>query len=106
MASEAEANLGALGIHNAAVIAAPHGEGAAKHGPYDVIVIQGGVVEVPQAILDQLKEGGRIAAIFMEGALGEVRIGHKIEGAVNWRMEFNAAAPVLPGFSPAPSFVF
>jgi len=106
MASEAEANLGAHGIHNAAVITGPLTEGSAKHGPYDVIVIQGGVSDVPQALLDQLKEGGRIAAIFMSGALGEVRIGHKIEGAVNWRMEFNAAAPVLPGFSPAPAFVF
>lgn len=70
-----------------------------------MITIQGGVEVVPQAILDQLKEGGRIGAVFMEGALGVARVGYKIDGAVTWRQVFNAAAPVLPGFAAARGFV-
>ncbi|MGX0876278.1 protein-L-isoaspartate(D-aspartate) O-methyltransferase [Roseovarius sp. MBR-154] len=73
-------------------------DGAPDHGPYDVILLQGAVEHLPEAILGQLKEGGRIACLFMEGTLGVVRIGYKIDGHVNWRYAFNAAAPVLPGF--------
>ena len=78
--------------------------GAPEHGPYDVIVIEGGIAQLPAAIADQLKEGGRIAALFMEGELGTVRIGHKRHGEITWRFSFNAAAPVLPGYELATEF--
>ena len=52
----------------------------------------------PEALIDQLKDGGRMACIFMDGALGEVRIGYKIDGRMSWRRIFNAGAPVLSGF--------
>ena len=57
------------------------------------------------ALAAQLKDGGRIAAIFMQGALGTVRIGRKQGGVVNWRFAFNATAPVLPGFAAARTFM-
>jgi protein-L-isoaspartate(D-aspartate) O-methyltransferase len=106
MAREAEAALADVSADNVAVIEAPLTEGAPKHGPYDVIVIEGGVERVPAAMADMLKEGGRIGALFMEGALGVARIGHKADGQVNWRYAFNAAAPVLPGFAAEAEFVF
>lgn len=104
LAQEAQATLSAEGVDNAAVIEAPLAEGAPKHGPYDVIMIEGAAETVPRAILDQLNEGGRIGCLFMEGALGVARIGHKHDGDVTWRFAFNAAAPVLPGFGAAPRF--
>lgn len=104
MAKEAQDTLIAQGADSVAVHHGPLAEGAAAHGPYDVIVIEGGVGQVPDTLMEQLKEGGRIACLFMEGALGEVRIGHKRNGHVSWRMEFNAAAPVLEDFKPASVF--
>lgn len=104
LASEAQRTLSAEGVDNAAVIAGPLAAGSAKHGPFDVITVQGGVETVPAVILDQLKEGGRIGAVFMEGALGVARIGYKIDGAVSWRFSFNATAPVLPGFAASAGF--
>lgn len=104
MAEEAQATLSGNGVDNAAVIAAVLAEGAAKHGPYDVIILEGAVEHMPDAILDQLKEGGRIGCIFAEGALGMARIGYKIDGAVTWRFAFNATAPVLNGFEKPTSF--
>ncbi len=101
---EAQTLLSEQGVDNAAVMAADLTEGAAKSGPYDIILIQGAVEFVPDALLAQLREGGRIACIFAEGALGVVRIGHKIDGNVNWRFAFNAGAPVLPGFHKPPAF--
>lgn len=103
---EAQQILSSHGVDNAAVFEAPLAEGAAKNGPYDVIILQGAVETVPDALLAQIKEGGRIAAIFAEGALGVVRVGRKIDGTVNWRMSFNAGAPVLPGFAKDAAFTF
>lgn len=99
MAAEAQATLSGQGVDNAAVIAGKLADGAPKAGPYDVIVLQGAVEVISDALLAQMKEGGRIGAIFMEGALGVARIGYKIDGVVTWRQAFNAAAPVLPGFA-------
>jgi len=79
-------------------------DGAPMSGPFDRILIEGGVEAVPTALLAQLREGGRIGAIFMDGALGICRIGYKIDGSVNWRFSFNAAAPVLPGFEARKGF--
>lgn len=106
LAAEAEAALSAQEIDNAAVLHADPVAGSPKNGPYDVIVAFAGVEEMPQALIDQLKDGGRIMAVFMQGPLGEVRLGRKLGGAVSWRAEFNATAPVLPGFARVPGFVF
>ncbi|MEP2530709.1 protein-L-isoaspartate O-methyltransferase [Shimia sp.] len=97
-ASEAQSTLAENGVDNAVVHTAPLTEGAAEHGPYDAIVVQGGVEFLPESLTSQLKEGGRIVTLFIEGALGVVRIGYKIDGEINWRYAFNAGAPVLPGF--------
>ena len=105
LAADAQRVLSEEGVDNAVVVAGPLAAGAAKHGPYDVITIEGGVEEVPAAVLAQLKDGGRIAAVFMDGALGTVRTGLKLDGRVVWRFAFNAAAPVLPGFAAARGFV-
>ncbi len=105
MAAEAQQTLSSNDVDNAAVIENKLSEGAAKHGPYDVIMIEGGVEVVPAAILAQLKDGGRIGCIFMEDALGVARIGYKIDGEVTWRFAFNASAPVLPGFEAPKGFV-
>jgi protein-L-isoaspartate(D-aspartate) O-methyltransferase len=106
MAAEAEAALAEVSADNVAVVTGPLVEGAPKHGPYDVILIEGAVERLPDALVAQLKDGGRIGVLFMEGALGVVRIGHKRDGQVTWRFAFNASAPVLPGFSAEAEFVF
>lgn len=98
LAEDAQAALSGAGADNVILHTGTLAEGANGHGPYDAIILQGAVEHLPDAILDQLKEGGRIAAIFADGELGTVRIGYKIDGQMHWRFSFNAAAPVLPGF--------
>lgn len=104
-AEQAQRNLSEHGVDNATVIAGPLAAGAPKSAPYDVIMLQGAAIQVPPGVLAQLKDGGRIGAIFAEGALGVVRIGHKSDGRVDWRFAFNAGAPVLAGFEAAGGFV-
>ncbi|SDN44845.1 protein-L-isoaspartate(D-aspartate) O-methyltransferase [Lutimaribacter pacificus] len=98
LAAEAQTALSEAEADNVIVHRGPLANGAAQHGPYDVIVLQGAVAHLPRAITDQLKDGGRIACLFDEGPLGVVRIGYKVDGVVTWRHAFNASAPVLPGF--------
>lgn len=97
-ADEAQTLLSEQGIDNVAVVEGELRDGATKSGPYDVILLQGAVEVLPDGIEEQLEEGGRIACIWQEGALGVVRVGYKLDGRVHWRFSFNASAPVLPGF--------
>ena len=105
MAGSARTRLDTAGCAGVTLVTAPLATGAPAQGPYDAIIVQGAVEVMPDAILAQVKEGGRIGAIFMEGALGVARIGHKLDGVVNWRYAFNATAPVLPGFEARRKFV-
>lgn len=103
-AADAQTNLGTQAIDNAVIHQGPLVEGDAQHGPYDVIIVQGGVEVLPDALVAQLKEGGRVACLFMSGALGVGRLGVRQHGTIAWRDIFNAAAPVVPGFAKAPEF--
>ncbi len=106
MAAAAEATLSAQGVETAVVKAGPLAAGVPAHGPYDVIVFEGGVERLPAAIADQLKPGGRIVAIFVDGASGQARLGLKVDGGIAWRRAFDATAPVLPGCAATKEFEF
>jgi protein-L-isoaspartate(D-aspartate) O-methyltransferase len=106
MAAEAEVLLGAQGVDNAVVQAGALDEGVAEHGPFDVILLEGAIETLPHAIEAQLKVGGRIAAIFVEGSAGQARLGLRTQQGITWRRIFDATAPVLPGFAAAKAFEF
>ncbi len=95
---EAERLLAENNADNAFVVTAPLAQGATKHGPYDVITVQGGIEKFPESLSEQLKDGGRAVAIFVENALGICRVGYKSAGVISWRYSFNANAPLLAGF--------
>lgn len=104
LASEAARLLSEESVDNALVVTGPLTQGSAKHAPYDVITVQGAIEILPDALVAQLKDGGRIGAIFMDGALGTVKVGFKMDGQLTWRPVFNAAAPLLGGFNKARAF--
>ncbi len=106
LAADAEARIAAHSVDNAMVQTGPLTGGVAKHGPYDAILVEGGVEMVPDALTGQLKEGGRIVAIFGDGHKGQARIGLKSGTRMVWRTVFDAAAPVLRGFALSKEFEF
>jgi protein-L-isoaspartate(D-aspartate) O-methyltransferase len=63
LAAQAQANLQKAGVTNVTVRHADGSQGAAADGPFDVIVLNGSVAEVPTHLLEQLSIGGRLAAI-------------------------------------------
>jgi protein-L-isoaspartate(D-aspartate) O-methyltransferase len=86
--------------------------------PFDVIVVDGGVEAMPDALFAQLSEGGRLVAVMyggaggghgegpMQGQVGKATLFRSIRGEVGGRPLFDCTAPLLPGFKKAPSFVF
>lgn len=106
LAGAAEQNLRASGTMNAEVVRGPLVQGWPKLAPFDVIVINGGIEVEPTGLVKQLKSGGRLVAIWRDGATGQARLYVNDEGAVGNRSAFDAQVPVLPGFEKRPSFVF
>ena len=102
--ADSEEVLQEMGLDNIFLLQGALNEGAAQHGPYDVILIQGAVEDIPQSLIDQLKEGGRMGAIFRDRMNGEARIGFKRDGRMTWRFVFNATLPVLGEFRKAKKF--
>jgi protein-L-isoaspartate(D-aspartate) O-methyltransferase len=104
---ESEAAVGpvrALGLANVETVSGPLKAGAPAKGPYNVIFVNGAVEEVPQAWLDQLAEGGRLAVVVDHGAVRRGCIVTRSGGRTASRTVFDSAAPSLPGFEKAAAF--
>lgn len=80
--------------------------GVADAAPYDVILIDGAVEEVPQAILGQLAEGGRIATGLSERGVTRLCFGRKTGGSFGLNRLVDMEMIVLPGFARPRSFAF
>lgn len=108
LAAAAEQTAKELGLAGVRQTVGELAAGAAASAPYDVILIEGAVRQIPQAIFDQLAEGGRLATIFAgpEGALGAAQLFMKEGGVTSGRPLFDAGTPALPGFAPPPRFTF
>ncbi len=107
LARRAGEALAEVGADNVVVITAPLTEGYPAQAPYDVIVVEGLVAEVPENITAQLAEGGRlVAAVHGERGVGEVKLFQRVGGVVSGRVLFEARPRQLPGFEPKPAFVF
>ena len=106
LAQEATRVLQSLGVDNVAVVQGPLNAGYPGEGPFDVIVVEGGVSGVPEALLGQLKDGGRLVAILTDGRSGRAVVWRRTGETISERDGFDAAAPVLPGFEPVRRFVF
>lgn len=106
LAAAARKALEAVKTSNATVIEGDLAVGHASGAPYDAILISGAVPQVPRAILDQLKDGGRLAAVISVGGLGRLIQWRRLGGTFDSRIIGDSAAPALPGFEVAKEFVF
>ncbi len=104
LSEAASAALSASGSANVAVIKNNLAVGAPAEGPYNVILLDGAVELVPQALIDQLAEGGRMAGIVVSGGLGKAMLWRRIGGLVDGTVMFEAQAPLLPGLQKAAAF--
>ncbi|NDP39694.1 MAG: protein-L-isoaspartate O-methyltransferase [Rhodoferax sp.] len=103
LAQMARANLQKAGIHNAEVRQFDGSKGVSPDGPFDVIMLSGSVAEVPQALLAQLKVGGRLIGIVGEEPTMRLHIVTRISDAeFKTTTPWDTVAPRLLNF-PEPS---
>ena len=98
--------LASLGLSDIATVNGPLAAGSPDHGPFDAIVINGAVSSPPEGLLAQLAPGGRLACLQRDGRACRAVLYVRSANAVGSRILFDATAPVLDEFKPAPLFVF
>lgn len=106
LAETATQTLSAVGVDNVVTVVGSLPAGWPSEGPYDAILLSGAVPEVPSALLDQLKDGGRLAAVVAEAGLSKAMIWWRSNSHFSPRTLFDAAAGALPGFAREKQFVF
>ena len=107
LALQARINLQRAAVVNVDVRQADGSHGLAAEGPFDVIALSGSVAEIPQGLLDQLKVGGRLAAIVGQEPVMRAVLVTRTEGGGFHRVElFDTVAPRLDGFGEPSKFSF
>jgi protein-L-isoaspartate(D-aspartate) O-methyltransferase len=110
LAATAAENLRRAGLTNVTVrtVAAAEGaRGLPAEAPFDAILLSGSVAEVPRALLEQLKPGGRLLAIVGDEPVMRARLFSRA-GDAAWSASdlFDTVAPRLQGFGSGSRFTF
>ncbi len=107
LAAQARANLAQAGIGNAEVRIGNGATDAPAEGPFDAIVLGGSVIEIPQALLNQLKVGGKLLAIVGEEPVMQATLVTRTSPQ-QWasRVLWDTVAPPLLGFAQPSRFKF
>ncbi len=107
LARETTRIMGELEADNVVVVDGPLKDGYQAQAPYDVIVFSGAVPEIPQGVVHQLSEGGRLVAVLEgEEGWGHAVLARNVGGTVSREVIFDASIPELPGFDREVGFVF
>lgn len=106
LAESATQNLASLTINNAAIMVGDLASGYEEQEPYDVILLEGSVPQVPVTLLEQLKDGGRLLAIIGNGGLGKLTQFYRAGEDFSEQPLIDAGCAPLPGFDVTPKFVF
>lgn len=81
--------------------------GCAQYGPYDAIVINGGIEETPTHLINQLRDGGKIATIYRDNnGKSQAVLFVKCDDYLTCQPLFDAFAPTLQEFQSVPGFEF
>ena len=106
LAAAARATFAGLEIANAIVVTGPLSAGWAPEAPYAAILVAGAVPEIPAALLDQLQDGGRLAAVVTGAGVGQLTQWRRFGSQYASRHVGDAFARPLPGFERAAGFAF
>ncbi len=102
----AAARSALAGYANVSVVEAPLAQGSAEGAPYDVLIIDGAVDDVPETLLAQLAVGGRVATGLADRGVTRLAVGRKSAGGFALRGFADIDCVSLPGFARATSFTF
>jgi protein-L-isoaspartate(D-aspartate) O-methyltransferase len=106
-ALESDATLAAAANEaGLAVVEAPLEAGHPSGAPYDQILIDGAVEVIPDTIVEQLADGGRLGTAIVDRGVSRLVTGRKAGEAFGTLSIGDAGVPALPGFSPPKEFIF
>lgn len=88
------------------VVEGPLATGFDGGAPYDIILIDGAVEFIPDALVGQLAQGGRLGAALAERAVTRLIVGRKVAGAFGFLSINDSGVAALPGFSRPREFTF
>ncbi len=88
------------------LVEGPLNQGWAAGAPYDVVLIDGAVEEVPQGIVDQVADGGRIALALLDRGVARLAVGRVVAGTFGAVTYADVDAAPLPGFEKPKVFSF
>jgi protein-L-isoaspartate(D-aspartate) O-methyltransferase len=88
------------------IVTGPLDRGHSEGAPYDAILVNGSVDWRPEALLRQLKNGGRLVCVQGRGRAAKATLYVRAGEAFGPRSLFDAAVPALPAFRHDPGFVF
>jgi protein-L-isoaspartate(D-aspartate) O-methyltransferase len=97
---------GAPANGGAEVVEGPLHEGWKKGAPYDQILIDGAVEHIPDAIVKQLADGGRLGTALFDRGVTRLVVGRKAGGAFGYLSVADAGVPALEGFNRPRLFTF
>jgi protein-L-isoaspartate(D-aspartate) O-methyltransferase len=106
LARTADEAIRSSGASNVSIVCGGLTEGFRPAAPFDVIFINGAVEAVPDSLLTQLGEGGRLVAVVRSEGRSRARLFLREKGHVGSRVDFDSAVPLLAGFRKAVGFVF
>jgi protein-L-isoaspartate(D-aspartate) O-methyltransferase len=106
LAETAAATLSEMGCDNVAVVVGDLAAGHAAEAPYDAILFSGAVEVLPRAVLDQLRDGGRLVVVEGVGNAARTSVYVRDGETTSHRHEFNCSVKLLPGMARKPEFVF
>ncbi|WP_157217542.1 protein-L-isoaspartate O-methyltransferase family protein [Flavisphingomonas formosensis] len=94
------------GVSDVTVVSGPLADGWAEGGPYDLILVDGAIETLPDALVAQLADGGRLAAAVIEKGVSRLTIGRRSGSGFGSRAFVDADAAALPGFARPRAFSF
>jgi len=80
--------------------------GWSKGGPYDFILLDGAVEEIPATLIKQLRDDGRLAGAIVDRGVTRLVIGRAAGGSLGLRSLADADVDIIPGFERPRAFTF
>lgn len=112
VAVESDANLAAhardalTDLANVSIVEGPLEKGHAKGAPYDVLMVDGCVDQLPESLVDQVVPGGRVVTGIVERGVRRLATGRTIKGGFGLRAFADIDCVALPGFAAPRGFAF
>lgn len=91
---------------NVELVEGPMNQGHADGAPYDVLIVDGAIEQVPDVLVGQIRTGGRVVTGLIQGGVTRLASGRKTDGGFGLVPFLDSDCVILPGFETPAGFTF